>query len=116
MEVATKWFETLEKEKAEIEATLADPGLSDEERKKLQEAYKPIYEAWMEAHDDMLSKTTEWVEATKAVMENTMAQAARELELAMTDGIGFDALNDSMDRLNEYSDIYLTKTNQVYEI
>ena len=116
MEVATKWFETLDKEKAEIEATLADPGLSDEERKKLQEAYKPIYEAWMEAHDDMLSKTTEWVEATKAVMENTMAQAARELELAMTDGIGFDALNNSMDRLNEYSDIYLTKTNQVYEI
>jgi len=70
----------------------------------------------MEAHDEMLSKTTEWVEATKAVMENTMAKAARDLEMSFTDGVGFDALNDSMDRLNEYSDIYLTKTNQIYEV
>jgi len=30
MEVAVKWFETLDAEKAAIEAELANPGISDE--------------------------------------------------------------------------------------
>ena len=51
----------------------------------------------------------------KAVMENTMAQAAHEMEMALTEGMGFDYISSQMDRLSSYADEVLTKTNQMYE-
>jgi hypothetical protein len=33
------------------------------------------------------------------------------MEMAFTNGMGFDALNDSLGRLSATADIYLTKTN-----
>jgi hypothetical protein len=38
------------------------------------------------------------------------------MEMAMTEGMGFDILNDSLDRLNSYQEIYLTNTNEIYEL
>jgi hypothetical protein len=46
-----------------------------------------------ETQDEMLSKTTEWLEALKAVMENKMAEAADIMEKAFSGGMGFDSLN-----------------------
>jgi len=91
-------------------------GVSDPlEREVYENELKAITAALDEAQDQMLSKTEEWAEAMKAVMENTIAAAGKELEDAFTNGMGFDALSDSIDRLSSYQDVYLTKTNQVYE-
>ena len=88
----------------------------DEAAKELYaEELKAITAQVDEAHDLMLSKTEEWAEAQKAVMENAMAKAAHAMEMAFTNGMGFDAINDSIDRLSSYADEYLTKTNQIYE-
>ena len=84
-------------------------------RELYAEELKAITAQVDEAHDLMLSKTEEWAEAQKAIMENTMAQAAHSMEMAFSNGMGFDALNNSLDRLNSYADEYLTKTNQIYE-
>ena len=92
-------------------------------RNAQDEAAKELYEKELqaittqvnEAHDLMLSKTEEWAEAAKAIVENTMAKAAHEMEMAFTEGQGFDAINSSMDRMSSYADLYLTKTNQIYE-
>ena len=72
-------------------------------------------EAVNRAEEEMLSKTEEWAEAMKAVMENTFAEAAHNMEMAMTQGMGFDMLNGSLDRLSTWQDVYLTTTNKIYE-
>ena len=73
-------------------------------------------EAVNRAEEEMLNKTEEWAEAMKAVMENTFAEAAHNMEMAMTQGMGFDMLNGSLDRLSAKQDVYLTATNRIYEI
>jgi hypothetical protein len=64
-----------------------------------------------EAEEEMLNKTEEWVEAMKAVMENTFEEIVYNMEMFLTNGLNFDTLNKSMERLSAYQDIYLTETN-----
>lgn len=114
LDVSTANYEMLLSELAEVQQSLANA--TDEAARELyQEELEAITTAVNEAHEDMLSKTEEWLEAQKAIMENAMAEAAQSMEDAFTDNMGFDALNDSLDRLNSYADEYLTKTNQIYE-
>jgi hypothetical protein len=37
------------------------------------------------------------------------------MEMAFTEGKGWDALNSSIERLSTNADLYLTETNQIYE-
>jgi hypothetical protein len=74
-----------------------------------------ITDAVDEAQEEMLSLTEEWVESMKAVYENDLAAAADSLEKALTNGMGFEALMDSYDKLNTRQEEFLTKTNQIYE-
>jgi hypothetical protein len=59
----------------------------------------------------MLSDAETWGEALQAILTNAMSQAASEMEKAMTGGLGWDAISDSMDRVSTRQDEYLTKTN-----
>ena len=114
MDVAVANYEMLLSEKAALEASLAMA--PDEAARELYEKeLRAITEACNEAEAEMLDKTEAWAEAMKAVLENTMAKAAHEMELALTDGMSFDYWASSMDRLSSYSDEVLTKTNQLYE-
>ena len=114
LDVATANYQMLLTEQAAAEEAYRNA--QDEAARELYaEELKAITAQVDEAHDLMLSKTEEWAEAQKAIMENAMAQAAHQMEKAFTDGMGFDALNDSLSRLNSYADEYLTKTNQIYE-
>lgn len=90
--------------------------LSDEDKKKYQANLDAINEQVREAEEEMLSDTEAWAEKLKEILENKMAEASDILEKTFSGGMGFDSLNNSIDRLNDYQDIYLTKTNQVYEI
>lgn len=114
LDVATANYQMLLSEQAAAEEAYRNA--QDEAARELYaEELKAITAQVDEAHDLMLSKTEEWAEAQKAIMENTMAKAAHDMEMAFSNGMGFDLLNDSLDRLNSYADEYLTKTNQIYE-
>lgn len=114
LDVATANYQMLLTEKAAIEASLAGAA-DDAAREVFENELKAITTAVNEAQEEMLSKTEQWTEEMKALMENTLAEAAHQMEMSFTNGIGFDRLNDSLDRLSAYSEIYLTKTNQIYE-
>lgn len=90
--------------------------LSNEDKKKYQANLDAINEQVREAEEEMLSDTEAWAEKLKEILENKMAEAGDILEKTFSGGMGFDSLNDSIDRLSDYQDIYLTKTNQVYEV
>ena len=115
LDVATKTYEMLQREKEAIEASLATAE-DDAAAKVFQEELMAIEESLMEAHANMLDKTESWAEIELEIFENTMAKAARTMELAMTDNMGFDSLSNSIDRLSSYAEVYLTKTNQIYEM
>jgi hypothetical protein len=82
----------------------------------LQKNYDAIVAKFNEAEEQMLSDAEAYGEAIKEVLTTKMEQAAENMNKAMTDGMGWDALNDSLDRLSKYQDEYLTKTNQIYEM
>ena len=63
-----------------------------------------------EAQEKVLSKTEEWAEAMKKVIENALAESADILEKSLT-GIGFESLMDEYDKLNTRQEEFLTKTN-----
>ena len=116
MEVAQATYEMMLREKQAIEASMASVETGSAAWELFNNELQAITEAVNEAEEEMLSKTEEWAEAMKAVMENTFNKAAYEMEMAMTSGMGFDALNNSLDRLNAYQDVYLTTTNKIYEL
>lgn len=116
MEVAQATYEMMLREKQAIEASMASVETGSAAWELFNNELQAITEAVNEAEEEMLSKTEEWAEAMKAVMENTFNKAAYEMEMAMTSGMGFDALNNSLDRLNAYQDVYLTTTNEIYEL
>ena len=114
MDISVANYKMLLTEKAAIEEAYRNA--QDEAARELYEQeLRAITTQVNEAYDLMLSKTEEWAEASKAIMENTMAKAAYELEMALTNNQGFDSISSAMDRLSSYTDVYLTKTNQIYE-
>ena len=71
-------YEMMLKEKQAIEQ--AYNNATAEEREVYEAELKAITAALDEAQEEMLSKTEEWAEAMKAIMENTIAAAGKELE------------------------------------
>lgn len=116
MEVAKATYEMMLREKQAIEASMASVEVGSDAWELFNNELQAITEAVNEAEDQMLSKTEEWAEAMKAVMENTFKEAAYKMEMFMTQGMGFDALNSSLDRLSAYQEVYLTTTNEIYEL
>ena len=114
LEVASANYEMLLEQQALIQSHY-DNAVDENARALHAEELKAINAQVDEAHELMLSKTEEWAEAQKAIMENTMAKAAREMEMAFTNNMGFDALSNSLNRLSATADVYLTETNKIYE-
>lgn len=113
MKVAESNYAMLKAEQAAMQA--AYDAADAEGKKYLKSSLDAINAQVDEAHEAMLSKTEEWAEAQRAIMENAMKKAAHEMEMAFTNNMGFDMVNNSLERLSSYSDEYLTKTNQIYE-
>ena len=114
LEVASANYEMLLEQQALIQSHY-DNAIDENARALHAEELKAINAQVDEAHELMLAKTEEWAEAQKAIMENTMAKAAREMEMAFTNNMGFDALSNSLNRLSATADVYLTETNKIYE-
>lgn len=81
----------------------------------LKKEYEAALKAAETAEEEFLSKSEEWAEALKAVLENALKGAAKDLEKALTDGASFDALATQMERASSLQEEYLTTTNKIYE-
>ena len=102
--------------KAAYEAAKAE-GASENELELLEKQWWDAEQAATEAQESMLSKTEEWAEAMKAVIENELSGLAQTLENALTADFGgsFDAMSTMLTRANSLQEEYLTTTNQIYE-
>ena len=80
-----------------------------------QKNWQAAQAAANDAQDQMLSKTEEWAEAMKTIIENELAEIAETLEKSLTGGISFDELMTSMERRSSLQEEYLTTTNKIYE-
>lgn len=116
MAVATAEYEMLLSEKEAIEKQMASVEVGSAAWDLYNEELQAITQATMEAEEEMLSKTEAWAESMKSIMENTFATAAYEMEMMMTQGLGFDALSNSLDKLSTFQEEYLTSTNEIFEL
>ena len=87
----------------------------DAARELLQNELDAVDSRLMEVGEEVYSYGEQQAEIWADILANSMEKAAHAMEQAFTDGMGFDFLNDSLDRLSSYADEYLTKTNQIYE-
>ena len=115
MQVAESNYQLMLRQKEMAEEAIRGVDKDSAAWEVLNNKLQAATEAVNRAEEEMLSKTEEWAEAMKAVMENTFAEAAHNMEMAMTQGMGFDMLNGSLDRLSTWQDVYLTTTNKIYE-
>ena len=115
MQVAESNYQLMLRQKEMAEEAIRGVDKDSAAWEVLNNKLQAATEAVNRAEEEMLSKTEEWAEAMKAVMENTFAEAAHNMEMAMTQGMGFDMLNGSLDRLSAWQDVYLTTTNKIYE-
>lgn len=114
-EVSQSWYEQMKKRKEDAAAMLAE-ARTDAEKEMAQISYDAAVEQFNQAEETMLANAESYGEALKEILTTKMQQAADAMNKALTDGMGWDALNDSMSRTSAYQDEYLTKTNQIYEM
>lgn len=114
-EVSQSWYEQMKKAKEDAAAMLAE-ARTDAEKEMAQISYDAAVEQFNQAEETMLANAESYGEALKEILTTKMQQAADAMNKALTDGMGWDVLNDSMSRTSAYQDEYLTKTNQIYEM
>jgi hypothetical protein len=110
--------ELYEKSNAEAEkwaAKMATAVEGSNEYETYKKNWQAAQQAANDAQDAMLSKTEEWAEAMKAVVENELAELANTMEESLTGGTSFDEMLTSMERRSSLQEEYLTTTNQIYE-
>ena len=78
-------------------------------------AYKEALSAANEAENKFYQQSAAWANALKALMENTLAGLAQDLENALTGGTSFDTITTQMKRASSLQEEYLTTTNKIYE-
>ena len=77
--------------------------------------YKEALSAANEAENKFYQQSAAWANALKALMENTLAGLAQDLENALTGGTSFDTITTQMKRASSLQEEYLTTTNKIYE-
>ena len=107
-------YEMLKEQREDLEKDLLN-AVDDNARKVIQDNLDKVIEQMNEAEDQMLSDAEAYAEKLNEILSNAMAKAADEMEKTLSKGMGFEELNNSIDRLSSNQDEYLTKTNQIYE-
>lgn len=113
---AKSYYDQLSIHREALEKQLAGLEVGSAEYKTVKQELDDMVEAHEEAENKMYEKAEETAEAYQALWENTVESIQHDFEMMATNGMGFDFLNDSLDRLSSRQDEYLTKTNQIYEM
>ena len=116
LRVQTQNYETLVKQKEDLEQQLNDTPLGSDEREMIEAQYNAIVSAASEAQKEILSTTETIGELAASILENSLSEVKKQLEETLTGGISLDQYLEKIDRLNTSQEEYLTKTNQLYEI
>ena len=88
----------------------------DNERELLQKNYDKAVEEFNNAQEQMLSDAEAYGQAIKDALVNSMEQAAKEMEQALSGTWrSFEALQDQMSLHSTRESEYLTTTNKLYE-
>jgi hypothetical protein len=94
---------------------MLNAALGSSEYETFKKNWQAAQEAADNAQENILSKTEDWTETMKAIIENDFAEMADIMEKSLTGGISFDSLLTSMERRSSLQEEYLTTTNQIYE-
>ena len=100
---ADYWFQEMQK------------ATTENQKETYKKNWQAAQEAANEAQDQMLSKTKEWAEATKQIIENEFAKMGEDLGRALAGGISLDELLTTMEHRSSLQEEYLTTTNKIYE-
>ena len=92
-----------------------DKAVTEEDKQYYLERIQQWSQALEEEEDTYLDYVEQTAEAANKIRENSIKNIFRKIELEETNGVGYDAILDSMERLNTLSDEYLTNTNKMYE-
>lgn len=112
-----KWVETLKNQKADIEEDLAN-AVGEEEQEALRNQLLLVTQSLNDAEEAVYGLRESVLELADAILENNLAENAKEFSEALGAGLGYNNLDDyldALDRMNTEQEEYLTKTNQIYE-
>lgn len=116
LKVQMKYLEALQKQKKEIESSLAKA--TGKEKEGLQKQLEAIIPKLNEAEQDVFSLKESIIELSNSILENDLAKFAKGLEEGMLESLGFNSMDkylETIDRLNASQEEYLTTTNKIYE-
>jgi hypothetical protein len=114
-EVQSKIYEESNAEAMKWAQKMTEVAEGSNEYETYKKNWLAAQEAANEAQDAMLSKTEEWAEAMKSLIETEFEELADIMEKSLTGGTSFDELLTSMERRSSLQEEYLTTTNQIYE-
>ena len=116
-EVAKHWEmstkENMEAAQKSYEELLLTDALGAENYKN--EVLDKAVEYFNEAEEKMLASAEDYLQNYENLWQNTLDAVRDKWDKLATDGMGWDALLDSMDRAKSIQDEYLTTTNKLYE-
>ena len=113
MEDVAKAEQELEDAKAKGDKNAEKAAQDNLDREKAQ--YEAALAMQNEAEEAMLSSAEEYAQSLRDIYENEVAKARKELELAMTNGQGFDYINSNMERIRASTEEWYDDTNKIYE-
>lgn len=114
-DVAKSNYEMLLKQKETIQDRLATMSETDAAYEVEKQKLDDIIAVTDEAYDEMLDDAEEYLSALQEIWENYMEQIKEITSEALTGGMGFDSLMDSLNNLKTYQNEYLTDTNKLFE-
>lgn len=115
MQVQKNIYEESSAEAEKWAEKMANAVVGSNEYETYKKNWQAAQQAANDAQDAMLSKTEEWAETMKLVIENEFAELADIMEESITGGTSFNELLTSMERRSSLQEEYLTTTNQIYE-
>jgi len=93
-----------------------DNAQDDESKAYWSKVLETYQEAYFEAQQNVNKSVEESIQDTIDKYKNAVSKIFSEVEKSMTNGIGFEAVKDEWDSLNEYTDRYLDKVDALYEL
>lgn len=111
-----QWMQKAEAQLQEAEAALAAASETDTNYDMLKSARDALLEEYQSAQSAMLTSAEKALTAAQEMFTNAIEKAGYDFEQAMTNGLGFDYLQDQYEKFTTSSERYLDSVNSVYEI
>jgi hypothetical protein len=98
-ETSKAYYEMLQEQREIIESDMAQAEAANDEAalELIRQKWYDIIEACDDAEEDMVSNLEEYADLVNSILTNALSEAADTLEKTLTNGMGYDALNDAMD-------------------